>query len=39
VGTIGSPTVENSIVGQLTQIQTLKSEFSENIQNINLIIG
>ena len=39
VGTIGSPTVENSIVGQLTQIQTLKQEFSENIQNINLIIG
>lgn len=39
VGTIGSPTVENSIVGQLTQIQTLKQEFSENIQNINMIIG
>lgn len=39
VGTIGSPTTENSIVGQLTQIQTLKQEFQENIQNINMIIG
>ena len=39
IKTLGSAEHENSIIGQLTQISTLKHEFSENIQNINMIIG
>lgn len=39
VGTVGNYDTPNSIIGQLSKIEALKNEFSENIQNINMIIG
>ena len=36
---IGTYEEENQIVGQLSKIENLKYEFSENIQRINMLIG